>query len=196
MPLSNRVGRVSPLVVAVAIACHSVVARAEQACVAPSAPTVDVGFSPEGSAEKLVLNAICRARRSIHVSAYAFTSAPIAAALIKARDRGLDVAVVADRQSNLVEDRSGRAIKTLDDLARSGVHVRLIGTYRTHHDKSMVIDGDSVETGSFNFTTYAARFNSENAVVLWHVPLIARAYEQHWASRFNQGRPWQLRASN
>ncbi|WP_429455430.1 phospholipase D-like domain-containing protein [Paraburkholderia sp. JPY465] len=62
--------------------------------------------------------------------------------------------------------------------------------------KFMVIDGESVETGSFNFTTSAARYNSENAVVMWHVLVVAQAYQQHWQSRFNQGRPWSGQASN
>lgn len=196
MDLFKGVGGLPVLVAAIAVALHGADANARQSCVPPAAPTVDVGFSPEGSAERLVLDAICSSHRSIHVSAYAFTSGPIAAALVEAHRRGVDVAVVADRRMNLVEDRSGQAIRTLSRLARSGVHVRIIDVYPVHHDKSMVIDGDSVETGSFNFTARAARYNSENAVVIWHVPSIASAYDEHWQSRFNQGRPWQLGASN
>jgi len=165
-------------------------------CTAPDGPAIDTGFSPEGSAERLVLNAICSARHSVHLSAYSFTSPAVVRSLIDAHRRGVDVAVVADEKSNLVEDRSGKARRALDLLAGAGVRVHVIGTYPIHHDKFMVIDGESVETGSFNFTTAAARYNSENAVVVWHVPVVAQAYQQHWQSRFNQGRPWSGQASN
>lgn len=169
---------------------------ARAACVAPDGPAIDTGFSPEGSAERLVLEAICTARHSIHVSAYSFTSPAVVKALIEAHRRGVDVVVVADRKSNLVEDRSGKGRIALDLLSGAGVGVRTIDVYPIHHDKFMVIDGESVETGSFNFTTSAARYNSENAVVMWHVPVVAQAYQQHWQSRFNQGRPWSGQAPN
>ncbi|SEF13944.1 PLD-like domain-containing protein [Burkholderia sp. WP9] len=169
---------------------------AHAACVAPDGPAIDTGFSPEGSAERLVLKTICTARHSVHLSAYSFTSPAIVQALIDAHRRGVDVAVVADRKSNLVEDRSGKGRIALDLLSGAGVGVRTIDVYPIHHDKFMVIDGESVETGSFNYTTSAARYNSENAVVMWHVPVVAQAYQQHWQSRFNQGRPWSGQASN
>ncbi|WP_434116227.1 phospholipase D family protein [Paraburkholderia caffeinilytica] len=166
------------------------------ACTAPVGPSIDTGFSPEGSAERLVLDGICSAHQSIHVAAYTFTSSAIVRALIAARERGIDVAVVADEKSNLVEDRNGRARVALNLLSAAGVRVRTIDVYPIHHDKFMVIDGETVETGSFNYTTSAARYNSENAVVMWHVPVVAQAYQQHWQSRFNQGRPWSGQASN
>jgi phosphatidylserine/phosphatidylglycerophosphate/cardiolipin synthase-like enzyme len=181
-------------VLAFPVPTYSSSARA--ACVAPVGPAIDTGFSPEGSAERLVLKAICTARHSVHLSAYSFTSPAIVQALIDAHRRSVDVAVVADRKSNLVEDRSGKGRIALDLLSGAGVGVRTIDVYPIHHDKFMVIDGESVETGSFNFTTSAARYNSENAVVMWHVPMVAQAYQQHWQSRFNQGRPWSGQASN
>ena len=191
---SHRIQHV--LVAAIFLGPLLVQPAAAAGCIAPDGPAIDTGFSPEGSAERLVLNAICTARRSVHLSAYSFTSPSIVRALIDAQRRGVDVAVVADQKSNLVEDRSGKGRIALDLLSGAGVRVRMIDVYPIHHDKFMVIDGESVETGSFNYTTSAARYNSENAVVMWHVPVVAQAYQQHWQSRFNQGRPWSGQASN
>lgn len=191
---SHRIQHV--LVAAIFLGPLLVQPAAAAGCIAPDGPAIDTGFSPEGSAERLVLNAICTARRSVHLSAYSFTSPAIVRALIDAQRRGVDVAVVADQKSNLVEDRSGKGRIALDLLSGAGVRVRMIDVYPIHHDKFMVIDGESVETGSFNYTTSAARYNSENAVVMWHVPVVAQAYQQHWQSRFNQGRPWSGQASN
>jgi len=193
---SLRSAAVTSALAVLAFPVLTYLSSAQAACVAPVGPAIDTGFSPEGSAERLVLKAICTARHSVHLSAYSFTSPAVVQALIDAHRRGVDVAVVADRKSNLVEDRSGKGRIALDLLSGAGVGVRTIDVYPIHHDKFMVIDGESVETGSFNFTTSAARYNSENVVVMWHVPVVAQAYQQHWQSRFNQGRPWSGQASN
>ncbi|MFL9860008.1 phospholipase D family protein [Paraburkholderia madseniana] len=193
---SLRYAAVTSVLAVLAFPLLTYSSSAQAACIAPDGPAIDTGFSPEGSAERLVLKAICTARHSVHLSAYSFTSPAIVQALIDAHRRGVDVAVVADRKSNLVEDRSGKGRIALDLLSGAGVGVRTIDVYPIHHDKFMVIDGESVETGSFNYTTSAAGYNSENAVVMWHVPVVAQAYQQHWQSRFNQGRPWSGQASN
>ena len=44
------------------------------------------------------------------------------------------------------------------------------------HNKFIVIDGSSVETGSFNYTTAAITHNAENALILWHIPALAAKY--------------------
>jgi phosphatidylserine/phosphatidylglycerophosphate/cardiolipin synthase-like enzyme len=193
---SLRYAAVTSVLAVLAFPLLTYSSSAQAACIAPDGPAIDTGFSPEGSAERLVLKAICTARHSVHLSAYSFTSPAIVQALIDAHRRGVDVAVVADRKSNLVEDRSGKGRIALDLLSGAGVGVRTIDVYPIHHDKFMVIDGESVETGSFNYTTSAARYNSEDAVVIWHVPVVAQAYQQHRQSRFNQGRPWSGQASN
>jgi phosphatidylserine/phosphatidylglycerophosphate/cardiolipin synthase-like enzyme len=190
LPLSLMAGSMALVLCALAILSFPRLGVASNACTAPDGPAIDTGFSPEGSAERLVLKSICTARHSIHMSAYSFTSPVIAQALIDAHRRGVEVAVVADQKSNLVEDRSGKGRIALNLLSNAGVQVRTIDVYRIHHDKFIVFDGESVETGSFNYTASAARYNSENAVVMWHVPTVAQAYQQHWKSRFAQGRPF------
>jgi phosphatidylserine/phosphatidylglycerophosphate/cardiolipin synthase-like enzyme len=61
-------------------------------------------------------------------------------------------------------------------LQSADVPVRLNEHYATHHHKFMVVDGVTVETGSFNYTTAAIRHNAENALVLWNVPSVARVF--------------------
>ncbi|WP_332829883.1 phospholipase D-like domain-containing protein, partial [Pseudomonas syringae] len=55
------------------------------------AAEIQVGFSPEGSAEQLVLNVIQRARQQIRLMAYSFTSPSVVKALVQAKRRGVDV---------------------------------------------------------------------------------------------------------
>lgn len=118
---------------------------------------IEVGFSPEGSAQKLVLRTIDAATSSIRVAAYVFTNPDVTRALIAAKQRGVDVAVVADHRSNLEEQRSGAGRHALTLLAKAGIPTRTVKAYPIHHDKFIVVDGMAVETGSFNFTAAAAR---------------------------------------
>lgn len=156
----------------------------------PATGDVEYAFSPGQGAERLVLAAITSARQELRVLAYSFTSAPVTAALIAARRRGVDVAVLVDRRNNLDDDRSGKAKAALGTLALAGVRVRTIGAYPIHHDKVIVADRATVQTGSFNYSAAAANANSENVLVLWNHPQLAQAYLAHWERNWRQGSAW------
>ena len=51
--------------------------------------------------------------------------------------------------------------------------------YAIMHDKFMVVDGMTVETGSFSFTAAAEQNNAENVSVL-HDPAVSQRYGQEW----------------
>ena len=46
-------------------------------------------------------------------------------------------------------------------LAKQGVPVRVDYRYAVMHDKFIVVDGETVELGSFNYTAAAERKNAE-----------------------------------
>ena len=60
----------------------------------------------------------------------------------------------------------------------------------TVHDKVIIVDNQTVESGSFNMTRSAASRNSENVLVINDVPEVAQAYLQHWRSRWDGGTDW------
>jgi phosphatidylserine/phosphatidylglycerophosphate/cardiolipin synthase-like enzyme len=64
-------------------------------------------------------------------------------------------------------------------LANQGVPVRVDRQYGIMHDKFIVVDGETVETGRFNFTSAAKSKNTEN-VILVHERPIAEQYEAEW----------------
>ncbi len=84
---------------------------------------------------------------------YAFTSPEVARALIAAHRRGVAVGVVVDAKAN--QNGAGRAALNL--LANAGVNVRTVNRYKILHDKVIVVDGVTTETGSFNFSRSAHR---------------------------------------
>ena len=100
----------------------------------PAAGTIEVAFSPSEGSEALVVKVVNSARRELRILAYSFTSAPITAALLRAKNRGVDVRLVVDETSNVSEDRSGKARAALSALANAGVVVRTISIYPIHHD--------------------------------------------------------------
>ncbi len=143
-----------------------------------------VGFSPDGSALNVILTGIADAQHSIDVAAYSFTSSPIASALVDASKRGVKVRVVADAKAN------NTRYTAVTFLANQGVPVRLNSHYAIMHNKYMIIDGQSLQTGSFNYTAGASKRNAENVVFLKNVPDMAKRYLQDFERLYAEGTPF------
>lgn len=148
--------------------------------------SIVIGFSPEGSAQKAILSLIKSAQKEIRLSAYSFTSPEVVSALIAAKRRGVDVKLVVDYKSNTGKS----SISAMNLIGNAGIPIRTIDKYAIHHDKFIVVDEASVETGSFNYSRAANVYNSENAIVLYNMPQVADQYLLHWESRWNDGIPW------
>lgn len=149
-------------------------------------PSVQVGFSPEGSARKLVMEVIDGAQQSVQMLAYSFRSPDIAHALVRAQGRGVEVRIVVDKKHN--ENKTSQSVMRL--VSRHGVQVRTNDHFNLHHDKVIIVDGHTVETGSFNFAPSAEKTNSENVVVIRGMPEVANQYAQHWQSRWDLGQAY------
>ncbi|MDR3424661.1 MAG: phospholipase D-like domain-containing protein [Alphaproteobacteria bacterium] len=131
-------------------------------------------FSPHQGATALIVKVIGEAQKTIRVAAYTFTSSPIADALIKAHQRGVDVRVVLDeRQENGRGNLAGI-------LKANNIPIRANGRYAIMHDKFIVIDNKAVELGSFNYTKAAEERNAENALVVRDSPQVVADYTQQW----------------
>jgi len=151
-------------------------------------PNVQVGFSPEGTAQKLVLETIASAKHDIQILAYAFQASDIMQALVAAKNRGVNVRVVVDKKRN----KGKTSKKTMDFVTSNGVELRTNDHFHIHHDKVIIVDGSTVETGSFNFAPSAETANSENVIVIRDMPEVAKQYIAHWQSRWDLGKPYPL----
>ncbi|WP_230630330.1 phospholipase D family protein [Comamonas testosteroni] len=149
-------------------------------------PNVRVGFSPEESAQKLVLETIAGAKHDIQILAYAFQAPDIMQALAAARNRGVKVRVVVDKRRN----KGKTSKKAMDFAISNGVELRINDHFHIHHDKVIIVDGSAVETGSLNFAPSAETANSENVVVIRDMPGVAKQYIAHWQSRWDLGKPY------
>ncbi len=148
-----------------------------------SQPTWQVAFSPSGGATQLVVDTLAQAKQTILVQAYSFTSAPIAQALVAAKQRGVRVEVILDK-SQRTEHYS-----EADFLAHAGIPVRIDAAHAIAHNKVMVIDDETVITGSFNFTKAAEEHNAENVLVL-HDAQLASEYLANWRMHQHHSEPY------
>ncbi|HTH39972.1 MAG TPA: phospholipase D family protein [Rhodocyclaceae bacterium] len=163
--------------------------------VLPAAGTVEVAFSPWDDAEGLVLRTLASAKQSIRVQAYVLTSRNIAAALQQAKERGLDVRLLADREQMERNDNS-----LVPQMAAAGVAVRLETRYSAAHNKVLILDADGphpvVVTGSYNFSWSAQARNAENLLVLRDNPRLAKAYRDNWQRQWDEAEPFSATTSS
>ncbi len=144
-------------------------------------------FSPNGGCTQAIVEQLNDAKKSVLVQAYSFTSAPIARALVDAKRRGVDVRVILDRSQ-----RSER-YTSATFIANEGIPTYIDPIHKIAHNKVMVIDGETVITGSFNFTKTAENGNAENLLVITHAPELAQRYTANWKEHLGHSEPYQAR---
>lgn len=146
----------------------------------PATGQLEIAFSPNEGAENLIIKVIDSAKSEVRMLAYSFTSAPVVDALLRAKKRGVNVSLVADRKSNVSENGNSKSRSALSALVNAGCDVRTIGAYSIHHDKVIIADRQTVELGSYNYSAAAASKNSENVLVNWNNPKLAEVYLGHF----------------
>jgi phosphatidylserine/phosphatidylglycerophosphate/cardiolipin synthase-like enzyme len=123
-------------------------------------PTIEVYFSPHGGCTDAIIKELNKAKSSVLVQADSFTSAPIAKALLNAHKRGVKVEVLLDKSQRIQKYSSATF------LSNQGIPTKIDAQHAIAHNKVMIIDGETVITGSFNFTKAAEENNAENLLVI------------------------------
>ncbi len=70
---------------------------------AHAADNIDVYFSPSGGCTEAVVSEQGKAKKTVLVEAYSFTSTPIATVLVDAHNRGVNVTVILDKSQRTEE---------------------------------------------------------------------------------------------
>jgi phosphatidylserine/phosphatidylglycerophosphate/cardiolipin synthase-like enzyme len=133
--------------------------------------TWQVYFSPKGGATEAIIEALGHAHSSILVQAYSFTSEPIARALVRAHRRGLRVEILLDKS----QQNQRYSVASL--LTQASIPTVIDAAHAIAHNKVMIIDDETVITGSFNFTKAAEERNAENVLIIRSKHLAARFLE-------------------
>jgi len=132
-----------------------------------------VCFSPHGGCTESIVKEINAAKSEILVQAYSFTSAPIAKALLDAHKRGVKVEAILDKSQR--KERYTAATF----LANAGIPTFIDDKHAIAHNKIMIIDRETVITGSFNFTKAAEEKNADNLLIIKSKEL-AKIYIDNW----------------
>ncbi len=138
----------------------------------------NVCFSPYGGCTEAIVNQIDNAKSEILIQAYSFTSAPIAKALVNAHKRGIHVEIILDKSNKSAKYSAG------DFTAHMGVTTYIDSMHAIAHNKIIIIDKETVITGSFNFTKAAEEKNAENLLILKSKEL-AEIYIKNWEKHKN-----------
>jgi phosphatidylserine/phosphatidylglycerophosphate/cardiolipin synthase-like enzyme len=134
---------------------------------------VEVYFSPDDGTMERMLELVQDAQESIFFMAYSFTDDDLAAAMIAAHNSGIEVAGVLDKAQAL-SNPGGE----YQNLLENGIGVRLDGNPNSMHHKVIIIDGEIIVTGSYNFSKSAKTKNDENTLILYSSEMAATYFSE------------------
>lgn len=126
-------------------------------------------FSPNGGAQKAILDRLKAAQTSIRVTAFAFTDTAMGNVLKAKHKEGVDVQAVFEARNN-----SGLGAEYAT-LKRAGIDILEDGNCYILHSKLFIIDDKTVVMGSYNFTDAANKTNDENLLII-DDPALAKNY--------------------
>jgi phosphatidylserine/phosphatidylglycerophosphate/cardiolipin synthase-like enzyme len=178
---------VAALALLVAASCASSAAADDARRPFAAGAAKETCFTPGEDCEARIVAFVGEARTRVRVLSYVFTSMPIARALVAARRRGLDVEAVVDATSESPSTRAGPNVATY--LRDNGIPVFVDRSVAIMHSKVVLVDGDGVLTGSYNFTASARSRNAENVLIVRGDPELARDYARHYAARRTAAKP-------
>ncbi len=135
-------------------------------------------MAPEDGVMARLVEAVNRAQKSVHFMIFTFTHDALAKAMVERYRDKIDVQGVIE--ANNADQGS------LPNLFCAGLPVRTDGNRFVMHHKVIIIDAETVITGSFNFTWSADTENDENVLVI-HDPAVAALYEAEYQKMYRQG---------
>ena len=158
-------------------------------------------FSPGASGDEAngryildkLVGYIDNAERSIYLAVFETDLTPVAEALVRAHQRGVDVRWVTDDEHGIDADmEEGRGQFAMMEAAGIPIHDDLRSALM--HNKFVIIDGHIVWTGSMNLTSRDI-FRNNNNIVVVESPEVAAVYEvefnEMWAGQFGPRSPSQ-----
>lgn len=129
-------------------------------------------FAPHDRPATKVMDTLKLARKSIHFLAFSFTHDGIGQTMLAKAANGVEVSGVFEKS----QTASGHS--EYFKMKDAGLAVFLDGNPRNMHHKVIVIDGEIVICGSFNFSDSADRSNDENLLIIYNRAVAAKFEEE------------------
>lgn len=116
-------------------------------------------FSPGTACQSAIINLIKNASESLKICVFTISDNDIRDEILAAHRRGVGVKILTDN------DKSFDRGSDIEQLAKSGVAVKIDTTDKHMHHKFCIADKKTLLTGSYNWTRSAAERNEENIVI-------------------------------
>ncbi|MGH7983036.1 MAG: phospholipase D family protein [Candidatus Udaeobacter sp.] len=143
----------------------------------------DVCFTPGQDCEQKIIAEIDTAKTSVLLQAYTFNSIPIASALCRAQSRGAKVNCILDRNVS----QNGPMRTTLHNCQ---IPILIDSAHNIAHNKVIIIDAQTVITGSYNFTWSADHRNAENVIIFEQRPDLAAQFTNNFQQHAAHSHAW------
>ena len=134
-----------------------------------------------GGIKVALVDAIEATEGSLDIAAFELNSEAIYRAILDAHERGVAVRIVTDDEHGL-QDKNDPALRNLRD---EGIAVVDDGRSGLMHNKFMIMDGQRVWTGSWNYTVNGTYRNNNNVFVMDH-EMAASAYQAEFDEMFQR----------
>lgn len=122
----------------------------------PSFAEIKIFFSPKGGIAEEIIRQIDNAQDYIDITMYSFTSEPISEAIVRAKNRGVEIRILMDKRQS--QGTSSKYEFFLDN----GINIIQDRHTGLMHNKIILIDGKILFTGSYNLSKRAEEENQEN----------------------------------
>jgi phosphatidylserine/phosphatidylglycerophosphate/cardiolipin synthase-like enzyme len=134
-----------------------------------------------GGIDEILAARIDGVRRTLDIAAFEFNSPALTQAVIRARQRGVRVRMVTDSEHGLNGSSS-----TIPQLIAAGINIVDDARSALMHNKFMILDGQVVWTGSWNYTINDTYRNNNNAIALRSQQAVAN-YQAEFDEMFVEG---------
>jgi phosphatidylserine/phosphatidylglycerophosphate/cardiolipin synthase-like enzyme len=135
-----------------------------------------------GGPDEALVALVERATATLDVAIYDFDLANVADAMARAHERGVRVRMVTDKDT-AENVRNAEIQAALERLKGAGIPVIADARSAIMHHKFTVVDGEWVQTGSWNYT-YGDTYRLNNNLIIIRSPILARNYADEFERMF------------
>lgn len=119
----------------------------------------EVFFSPGEDCRQAIIRQVNGALRELKICVFTISDDSITRAIVNTHRRGVALKIITDN------DKSFDHGSDIDAMAKEGIAIKMDISSNHMHHKFMVVDERTLLTGSYNWTSSAARFNHENILL-------------------------------
>mgnify|MGYP001182196699 FL=1 len=141
----------------------------------PAIAEIETLFSPGENLEEGILKEMESTTSALDLAIHEITSLDMAQALVKAKQRGVKVRVIADsKQANMKTSK-------ITYLIQQGIPVKVLGGKEkgVMNHRFAILDGKRVLTGSFDWSEASLKWHYENMLILHESEGVA-AYQKEF----------------